>query len=147
MQIRMNNSEIAILFIVSLMALAANLPDGLIGNLVDRNLLLVTLVVTVFISLFRYLKLMLFLTVSVLAIGANLPDQLAARLGISQLAMIVASGALVCVSLLYKFYYLRPQGKKTSDSSDTEESSNPRYDTLNSRSAHCNIRRKFFFAS
>jgi class 3 adenylate cyclase len=132
-QIRMKNSEIAILFIVSLMALAANLPDGLLGSLVDRNLLLVTLVVTVFISLFRYLKLMLFLTVSVLAIGANLPDQLAARLGISQPAMIVASGVLVCVSLLYKFYFLRLREKKASDAGDTEESSNPKYDTLNSR--------------
>jgi class 3 adenylate cyclase len=106
MQIHIKNSEVIILLIVSLMALAANLPDGAIGHLIDRNLLLITLAVTVVIALFRYLRLMLFLTVSVLAIGANLPDQLASQLGISQLAMIVASGVLVLVALLYKLYHL-----------------------------------------
>ena len=105
MQINTKNRELWILIIVSVMALAANLPDDLFGTMVDRNLLLITLVSTVFIALFRYLKLMLFLSVSVLAIGANLPDQLAAQLGISQTAMIVAAGVLVVLALLYKFYY------------------------------------------
>jgi class 3 adenylate cyclase len=86
--------------------------------------------VTVFISLFRYLRLMLFLTVSILAIGANLPDQLAAQLGISQLAMIVASGVLVLVSLLYKLYQLRPPEKSWNLS---EETVCTRHDTINSR--------------
>ncbi len=106
MQIHIKNSELIILLVVSLMALTANLPDGAIGHMVDRNLLLITLVVTVVIALFRYLRLMLFITVSVLAIGANLPDQLASQLGISQLAMIVASGVLVFIALLYKLYHL-----------------------------------------
>ena len=131
MQIRITNKEVVILFIVSLMAFAANLPDGVVGNLVDRNLLLVTLVVTVVISLFRYLKFMLFLTVFVLAIGANLPEQLANQLGISQAAMIVASGVLVCVALLNKIYHLRPLrilGKKS------KVADNPRVDTIDSRS-------------
>ena len=131
MQIRFTNREVVILVIVSLMALAANLPDGAIGNLVDRNLLLVTLVATVVISLFRYLKFMLFLTVSVLAIGANLPEHLANQLGISQAAMIVASGMLVCVALLNKIYHLRPLKKfrKKSKVADT-----PKVDTVDSRS-------------
>ncbi len=131
MQIRITNKEVVILFIVSLMALAANLPDGAVGNLVDRNLLLVTLVVTVVISLFRYLKFMLFLTVSVLAIGANLPEHLAIQLGISQSAMIVASGVLVCVALLNKIYHLRPLRilRKKSKVAD-----NPKVDTIDSRS-------------
>ena len=107
MQIRISNNEVFILLIVSLMALAANLPEGMLGNIVDRNTLLITLVVTVVISLFRYLRFMLFLTVSVLAIGANLPDQLAHQLGISQPVMIVSSGVLVCVALLYKMYHQR----------------------------------------
>lgn len=101
------SSEVWLLLIVSLMALAANLPDQILGNAVDRNLLLIILAVTVFISLFRYLKLMLFLTVSVLAIGANLPDQLASQLGISPTAMIAASGVLVVVALIYKLYLLK----------------------------------------
>lgn len=107
MRLNIKSTEVWLLLIVSLMALGANLPDNLIGNAVDRNLLLVVLSVTVFIALFRYLKLMLFLSVSILAIGANLPDQLAAQLGISRAAMIVASGLLVVVALLYKLYHQR----------------------------------------
>jgi len=130
-QIRFTNREVAILVIVSLMALAANLPDGAIGNVIDRNLLLVTLVATVVISLFRYLKFMLFLTVSVLAIGANLPEHLANQLGISQTAMIVASGMLVCVALLNKMYHLRPFRKLRRKSKVAD---NPKVDTIDSRS-------------
>ncbi|HLP96953.1 MAG TPA: adenylate/guanylate cyclase domain-containing protein [Sideroxyarcus sp.] len=105
MQLQIKSNEVGLLVIVSLLALGANLPDEMIGNLVDRNMLLVVLVTTVFISLFRYLKLMLFLTVSVLAIGANLPEQLADQLGLNRNAMIVASGMLVVMALLYKWYY------------------------------------------
>ena len=144
MQIRITNKEIVILVIVSWMALAANLPDGAIGNLVDRNLLLVTLVVTVVISLFRYLKFMLFLTVSVLAIGANLPDQLANQLEISQAAMIVASGVLVCVALLYRMYDLRPLkilGKKA------KVAEIPKVDTIDSRTDVITAIRNGDFAS
>jgi class 3 adenylate cyclase len=129
-QIRITNNEVVILVIVSGMALAANLPEGAIGNVVDRNLLLVTLVATVFISLFRYLKFMLFLTVSVLAIGANLPDQLASQLHISQAAMIVASGVLVCVALLYKMYHLRPPKIFRNKTRKTDI---PKIDTIESR--------------
>ena len=104
MNLNFKSSDIWLLLIVSLMAFGVNLPDHLVGNSLDRNLLLIALVTTVFISLFRYLRLMLFLTVSILAIGANLPDQLATQLGISRTAFIVASGVLVVVSLLYKLY-------------------------------------------
>jgi class 3 adenylate cyclase len=130
MQIYIKNREVVILLIVSLMAFTANLPEGAIGQLVDRNLLLVTLVVTVVIALFRYLRLMLFLTVSVLAIGANLPDQLASQLGISQLAMIVASGVLVIVAALYKLYHLRAL---KSESNYQEDTVCYRHDTFDSR--------------
>ena len=120
MQFNIKSSELWLLIIVSLMALGANLPAEMIGNLVDRNLLLIALTVTVFVSLFRYLKLMLFLTVSVLAIGANLPDQLASQLGISRTAMIVASGLLVAMSLMYKLYYQRKQEGETSEEHEFE---------------------------
>ncbi len=105
MQFNIKSNEVWLLVIVSLMALGANLPDTLLEHIVDRNVLLAILVVTVFISLFRYLKFMLFLTVSVLAIGANLPDQLATQFGISRTAFIIASGVLVVVALLYKLYH------------------------------------------
>ncbi len=130
MQIKISNNELAILLIVSLMALAANLPDGALGNVIDQNMLLVTLVATVVISLFRYLKLMLFLSVSVLAIGANLPDQLARQLGISQSALIAASGALVCIAVLYKMYYLRMLKAYRHDAQEVHKQ---KHDTIESR--------------
>lgn len=105
MQFQIKSGEIWLLLIVALMAFGANLPADMLGNVVDHNLLLIALVATVFISLFRYLKFMLFLTVSVLAIGANLPDQLATQLSISRTALIVATGVLVVVALLYKLYH------------------------------------------
>jgi len=124
MQVQVKSSEIALLGFVSLMALAANLPDNLTGNLVDRNLLLVTLTVTVIISLFRYLRLMLFITVSILAIGANLPDQLATQLEISQTAMIISSGLIVLVALLYKYFGFMSSDDPESQKVDTLESRN-----------------------
>jgi len=104
MQVNFKSHDVWLLVIVSLMAFGANLPADVVGNVVDPNLLLIALVVTVFISLFRYLKFMLFLTVSVLAIGANLPEQLANQLHLSPTAFIIASGVLVAVALLYKLY-------------------------------------------
>ncbi|MBI5005763.1 MAG: ankyrin repeat domain-containing protein [Nitrosomonadales bacterium] len=115
MHFHIKNSEVWLLLIVALLALGANLPAEVVGNVVDPNLLLVALSATVFIALFRYLKLMLFLTVAVLAIGANLPDQLASQLGISQTAMIVASGVLVIMSLLYKYYYRHQARNKAAE--------------------------------
>lgn len=111
MQFNIKSSEVWLLLVVSLMALAANLPDDMLGHTLDRNLLLIALAVTVFISLFRHLKLMLFIAVSILAIGANLPDQLATQLGISRTALIVASGVLVVLALMYKLYQRQPESK------------------------------------
>ncbi len=118
MQVQNRSKDTWLLLIVSFMALGANLPDSLTGNIIDRNLLLGALAVTIFISLFRYLRLMLFLTVSVLAIGANLPEALANQLHISPKAMIVASGILVIVALLHKFYH---QPKIQSDAARGDE--------------------------
>jgi class 3 adenylate cyclase len=112
---KFKSGDIWLLVIVSLMALGANLPDTVLGNVVDRNLLLIALAVTVFIALFRYLRLMLFLTVSILAIGANLPDQLASQLDISRTAFIVASGVLVLVALLYKLLDRQKAESATAD--------------------------------
>lgn len=130
MQVQIRNGDVWVLIFVSFMAFAANLPDEMIGHLVDRNLLLVTLAVTVVISLFRYLKLMLFITVSVLAIGANLPDQLASQLGVSRSVMIVASGVLVFVALMYKLYHLK---LPRNDSVRDEGAVDSRCDTIASR--------------
>ena len=132
MQFKTN--ELVALVIVSIMALLANLPDEIIGHTVDRNLLLIGLVATVTISLFLYVKLMLCITVSVLAIGANLPDQLAIQLGISRPAMIVASGVLVVLGLLYKWRYMRPEKENTGAIEDVKEVHRSfKFDTIKSR--------------
>jgi class 3 adenylate cyclase len=132
MQFKTN--ELVALIVVSIMALLANLPDHIIGHLVDRNLLLIALVVTVTISLFLYVKLMLCVTVSILAIGANLPDQFAAQLGISRPAMIVASVVLVVMGLFYKWYYMRPEKQNTGVIEDVKDvPRNFKFDTIKSR--------------
>ena len=132
MQFKTN--ELVALIVVSIMALLANLPDHIIGHLVDRNLLLIGLVVTVTISLFLYVKLMLCITVSILAIGANLPDQFAVQLGISRPAMIVASGLIVVMGLLYKWYYMRPEKENTAEIEDVKVvPRNYKFDTIKSR--------------
>jgi class 3 adenylate cyclase len=115
MQFNIKSSEVWLLLVVSLMAFGANLPSGMLGTGVNRDLLLIALAVTVFLALFRYLGLMLFITVTVLAIGANLPDQLATELGISRTVMIWASGVLVVVALLYKLYLQRKPEGRTAD--------------------------------
>lgn len=141
MNFQIKSSEIWLLLIVSLMALGANLPANIIGNVLDHNLLLIALVATVFISLFRYLKLMLFLTVSVLSIGANLPDQLATQLEISRTVMIFATGVLVIVALLYKLYYREPSHSSSATEMDLDSTADiPSAisylrDTLESRTA------------
>lgn len=124
------NSEVVILLIVALTSLAANLPESATLHLVDTNMLLIALTATVIIALFRYLKLMLAITVSVLAIGANLPEQLANQLGISQLAMIVASGMLVLTALFYKLSNLRARAKIAEQLEEVNVTKN---DTLDSR--------------
>lgn len=122
MQEQAKLSEIVILCIVSLMALAANLPEHYISNLIDRNLLIITLTVSVVIALFRYLRLMLFITISVLAIGANLPDELANVLGVSPVVMIAVLCLLVATSLLNQALKLLPTEITVPEKLDTAES-------------------------
>ena len=110
MKVQLKFSEIVILLVVSLMSFAANLPEHFLGNLIDRKMLLTTLVVFVVVAMFRYLRMLLLLEISILAIGANLPEELASALGISQLVLIVSLGFLVTVSLLNHAFKLLPVG-------------------------------------
>lgn len=122
MQEQAKPGEIVILCIVSLLALAANLPEEYTSNLIDQNLLIVTLTLSVVIALFRYLRLMLFITISVLAIGANLPDELATILGISPIVMISVLCMLVATSLLNHALKLLPTENILTAKLDTPES-------------------------
>jgi hypothetical protein len=107
-KIEFKTQEIFLLLAASVMSLLANLPDELRGNLVDRKYLLSALVALVVVALFRYLQIYLLMLISILAIGANLPSELAAKLGISQIAMLVSLGALIAMALLNRAVKLLP---------------------------------------
>jgi ankyrin repeat protein len=111
MKVQAKFSEIAMLFIVIVLSIAANLSDHYdIGNIVSRKTMLIVLTATIVVALFHYLRLMLFVTIVTLAIGANLPDELATTLGISPLVMMVSLGLLISVSLVSYLFKLLPTG-------------------------------------
>lgn len=110
MKIHAKSSEIVILILVSLMSLAANLPDEAIGNLLDKKLLLLVLTTSVVIALFRYLRLVLFLAIVILAVGANIPQEFAASMGYTPSIMLLVLGFLVIVALLNYAFKLLPSG-------------------------------------
>lgn len=111
MKIQAKFSEVAMLFTVIVLSIAANLSDQYdIGNMVSKKALLIVLTATIVIALFRYLRLMLFITIATLAIGANLPDQLASSLGVSPMVMLASLGLLISVSVLSYLFKLLPTG-------------------------------------
>ena len=99
MKIQLKLSEILILLSASLMSFLANLPDSLLGNLIDRQALLTGLAAMVVIAMFRYMEIFLLVVISILAIGANLPNELASALGLSQTTLIVFLGFVIAISL------------------------------------------------
>lgn len=108
MKIQIKSSEVLILLAASVMSFLANLPDHILGSLVDRKMLLSTLTALVVVAMFRYLQMLLLLTISILSIGANLPAEVASALGISQLALIVSLAVLITITLLNRVVKLLP---------------------------------------
>lgn len=107
MNVQIKMSEVVLLAIVILLSLAANLPEQFLGGVIDRNWLLIALTAVIVISLFRYLRLLLFLAVVALAVGANLPEQLSESLGVSPVVMLAFLVLLVLISMVnYSFKML-----------------------------------------
>lgn len=100
---------------VTLLALLANLPQGYGSWLVNRETLLIALGAVVVIALFHYLEAFLLLIITTLAIGANLPRELAADLGISQVALMLALGAIIVLTLLNRRFEFLPVAAGTED--------------------------------
>jgi ankyrin repeat protein len=115
-KIRFKSSEVLILLAASVMSLLANLPDNILGSMIDRKMILGGLIALVVVALFRYLQAYLLLLISILAIGANLPSDVATALGISQIAMLISLAALIAIALLNRFVRLFP----TEHRSDSE---------------------------
>ncbi len=116
--IKMNikTSEVIILLAASVMSFLANVPDSILGNLVDKKIVLVALTTLVVVAMFRYLQMLLLLTISILAIGANLPEDMASALGISQIALLVSLGILVAITLANRVLNWLPTEKDAAKS-------------------------------
>jgi hypothetical protein len=115
-ELQFNFRDVAMLLLVSLMSFVANLPDNFLGNLIDRRLVLASLIGVVVVAMFRYLQVLLLLVICILAIGANLPEEMATSLGISQLALLISLGVLVAMTLINRRVNLLPTGQRDQQS-------------------------------
>jgi ankyrin repeat protein len=103
--------EIALVVLVALTAALANLPEDLLERFdINRDLLLGSLALTVFIALFLYLKFQFFFLVVLLAVAANMPGEVAESLGISTTPLIIAMATMVGFSLINYVVDLLPTG-------------------------------------
>lgn len=112
MKFQIESSEVLILLAASTMSFLANLPDSILGNLVDRKTLLIALTTLVVVAMIRYLQMVFLLAISILAIGANLPADIATALGVSQLTLLVSLGIMVTIFLLNRTVKLLPTGEE-----------------------------------
>ena len=111
MKVQAKFTEIAALFIVILLSIAASLTDHFIGNIINQKVLLAVLIITIVITLFRTLRLMLFITIIALAIGANMPKEISESLGINPLVMLIALALLFFIPFVNRVFKLFPIGK------------------------------------
>jgi len=103
--------EIALVVLVALTATLANLPEEVLERFdFNRDLLLGTLALTVFIALFLYLKFQFFFLVVLLAVAANMPGEVADSLGITTTPLIIAMATMVGFSLINYVVDLLPTG-------------------------------------
>ena len=103
--------EIALVVLVALTATLANLPEEVLERFdFNRDLLLGTLALTVFIALFLYLKFQFFFLVVLLAVAANMPREIADSLGISTTPLVIAMATMVGFSLINYVVDLLPTG-------------------------------------
>lgn len=123
MDIQFKTSEVILLGVVILLSLAANLPDQFLAGYIDRKLLLIALTAVIVVALFRYLRLLLFLTVVALAVGANLPEQIAESLGLSPVIMLAFLVLLVMISVLNYAFKMLPSetDKHMHDSAESRQ--------------------------
>lgn len=103
--------EIALVALVALAAVLANLPEEILDRVgIERDFLLGMLALSVFIALFLYLKFQFFFLVVLLAIAANMPGEVAENLGIAKAPLIIAMATMVGFSLINYVVDLLPTG-------------------------------------
>lgn len=103
--------EWALIMLVGILALSANLPNDLLKSLaVDPRYLVAALGLLVLLALFLYVRFFFFLLYVLLAIGANIPDQWAEGLGISRGMLVATLAMMVVLSLINARTKLLPTG-------------------------------------
>ncbi len=111
MKITKRTREIVLLALIAAAAGLANVPEEVLESAgIDRNFLLGSLALTVFIALFLYLKFQFFFMVVLLAIAANMPGEVAENLGISTIPLVIAMATMVGFSLINYVVDLLPTG-------------------------------------
>src|SRR5713226_5379975 len=101
MRITKRTREIVLLALIAVAAGLANVPEDLLESAgIDRDFLLGSLALTVFMALFLYLKFQFFFLVVLLAIAANMPAEVAESLGISTLPLLIAMATMVGFSVI-----------------------------------------------
>lgn len=104
--------DIALVGLVTLMSIGANLPESFLAQVgINSTYLLIGLVAVVAVSLVRYLKFTLVLVIAILAVGANLPNDLAREIGVDPQIMLFALFAMVATSFV-NFIIKLPKGVK-----------------------------------
>ena len=104
--------DVALISLVSLMSIGANLPESFMATMgINQTYLLVGLVAIVAVSLVRYLKFTLVLVIAILALGANMPHELAKEIGVDPQIMLFALVGMVATSLI-NFIIKLPKGVK-----------------------------------
>jgi hypothetical protein len=104
--------DIALVGLVTLMSIGANLPESFLAQVgINSTYLLIGLVAVVAVSLVRYLKFTLVLVIAILAVGANLPADLAREIGVDPQIMLFALFAMVATSFV-NFIIKLPKGVK-----------------------------------
>ena len=123
MKLELKTNEMIMLILVILSSIAANLPDSLVGQYLNKDILLSVLATIIVVALFHYLRWMLFLIVTILALGANMPEQLASVVNVDPMVMIATLVALVFISLLNHIFKLLPTeaNSKRTDSSQSRK--------------------------
>jgi len=97
--------------LVALTATLANLPEDMLVYLpANRDFLLGSLALTVFIALFLYLKFQFFFLVVLLAVAANMPGEVAESLGVAKMPLLLAMATMVGLSLINYVVDLLPTG-------------------------------------
>jgi uncharacterized protein len=114
--------EVALVVLVALAATLANLPEDMLVYLpVNRDFLLGSLALTVFIALFLYLKFQFFFLVVLLAVAANMPGEVAESLGVAKMPLLIAMGTMVGLSLINYVVDLLPTGLEKRPKEQSEE--------------------------